>query len=260
MRIDDIPRVELFGIPVARLTMIETLLAVEDAIENGKQLRHIVVDAVEIVRLQTDEKLRESVLSANLISADGIAVVWASKILGRAVPERVAGIDLMENLLEMAHENSYKVFFLGGKEDEEVSKCVRHYSDMYSSSIIAGYHSGDYTDKEGRGIAEMIADSGANLLFMATASPKKEIFLNKHKDILSRVNMVMDLGGSFENVAGKVKCTPVWMQDFGLEWFYRFTREPQHMWNRYLVGNAKFILLTLKERLTSVRSPDALTA
>ena len=253
------PRVELFGIPVARLTMIETLLAVEDAIENGQQLRHIFLDALKIVRLQTDEKLRESVLSANLISADGLAVLWASRILGRAVPECVAGIDLMENLIEMAHENSYKVFFLGGNENQEVLKCVRHYTDKYSSSIIAGYHSGDYADTEERGVAEMIADSGANLLFMAIASPKKEIFLNKHKDILSRVNMVMGLGGSFEDFAAKVKYTPLWMQDFGLEWFYRFISEPQFIWERYVVANAKFMSLTLKERLTSVRSSDPVT-
>ena len=99
MSTDYIPTVNLFGIPVARLTMIETLLAVEDAIENDAQLHHTAVNADDIVRLQTDEKLRESVLSADLINADGIAVVLASKILGRAVPERVAGIDLMENLI-----------------------------------------------------------------------------------------------------------------------------------------------------------------
>jgi len=259
MRTDYIPTVNLFGIPVARLTMIETLLAVEDAIENDTQLHHTVVNAGEIVRLQTDEKLRESVLHADLINADGIAVVLASKILGCAVPERVARIDLMENLIEMAHENSYKVFFLGAKE-EEVSKCVKHYSDMYSSSIVAGYHSGDYTDEDERGIAEMIADSGANLLFMAITSPKREIFLNEHKDILSRVNMVMGVGGSFEDVEGKVKRAPVWMQNSGLEWFYRFIHLPQRMRKRYLVGNTKFMLLTLKERFTSVRCPDPATA
>lgn len=258
MRPDYVPTVNLFGIPVAKLTMLETLLAVEDAIENNRQLHHIVVNAGKIVSMQTDKELRDSVLSADLINADGMAVVWASKILGRAVPERVAGIDLMENLVRMAHENSYRIFFLGAKE-EVVAECVKHYSEMYSSSIVAGYHNGYYTAEEERGVAETIADSGADLLFVAITSPKQEIFLNKHKDLLSRVNMVMGVGGSFDVVAGKGKRAPVWMQNTGLEWFYRFIQEPQRMWKRYLVGNTKFILLTLKERFTPVRYPDPAT-
>ena len=259
MRSQDVPTVNLFGIPVAKLTMLETLLAIEDAIENDRVLHHIVVNSKKIVSMQTDEELRESVLSANFINADGMAVVWASKVLGRAVPERVSGIDLMENLVKMAHENSYKIFFLGAKE-EVVSKCVSHYSEMYSSSIIAGYHNGYYTDEEERSVAETIADSGANLLFVGITSPKKEIFLNKHKDVLSRVNMMMGVGGCFELVTGKTKRTPVWMQNSGLEWFYRFFKEPQRMWKLDLIGSAKFMLLTLKERFTPVKHPDPVTA
>ncbi len=251
MKKSNFPTQSIFGIPVAKLNMLDTLLAVEEAIEQKRQLHHIVVNAGKIVAMQDDPELRESVLGADLINADGMAVVWASKLLGKSLPERVAGIDLMENLVKMAHENCYKVYFLGAKE-EVVKKCVEHYKEMYSPSIVAGWHDGYFTNEEEQGVAEAIADSGANILFVAMSSPMKEIFLEKYKGIISRVNMIMGVGGSFDVVAGKVKRAPIWMQKTGLEWFYRFIQEPRRMWKRYLVGNSKFIALTMKEAFAPI--------
>ncbi|MCB0759974.1 MAG: WecB/TagA/CpsF family glycosyltransferase [Flavobacteriales bacterium] len=256
MRTETIPTELIFGIPVARLTMLETLLAVEEAIEDKRQIHHIVVNAGKIVSMQKDPELRDSVLEADLINADGMAVVWASKLLGKSLPERVAGIDLMENLVKMAHENRYKVFFLGARE-EVVKQCVDHYSELYSPALVAGYQNGYFTKEEEADVAAQIADSGANILFVAMTSPMKEIFLEKYKQVLSRVNMIMGVGGSFDVVAGKVKRAPVWMQKAGLEWFYRFIQEPKRMWKRYLVGNSKFMMLTLKEVFSPVRYPKA---
>ena len=240
-------RVKILNTAIDNFSMTETIDHIDDAITNKNQIHHVVVNAGKIVALQKDLELRKSVNGADVINADGQAVVWAAKFLGKPLKERVAGIDLMENLVAKAHENKYKIFFFGAKE-EIVKEVVTIYANKYSSDIIAGYRNGYFDKNEESVIAEQIANSGAHILFVAISSPTKENFLFQNREILSKVNFTMGVGGSFDVVAGLVKRAPVWMQKSGLEWFYRFAQEPKRMWKRYLVGNTKFILLVLKEK------------
>jgi len=243
-------KINILNTHIHNFTMQETLQIVDDSINQENQLHHVVVNAGKIVSMQTDMQLRESVNESDLINADGQAVVWASKVLGKPLKERVAGIDLMVNLVELAHKKKYKIFFFGAKEDV-VAEVVKKYTNQYSSDIIAGYRNGYFNKNDEQNIAKQIAESGANILFVAISSPTKENFLYENKTLLQEVNFVMGVGGSFDVVAGKVKRAPLWMQDIGLEWFYRFIQEPKRMWKRYLVGNTKFILLVLKEKFST---------
>ncbi|MBK3518017.1 WecB/TagA/CpsF family glycosyltransferase [Carboxylicivirga marina] len=241
--------IDVFGVPVASLTMDETVSYILSKVEERKTLQHVVVNAGKLVAMQKDVLLKNSVLDADLINADGQAVVWASKLLGQPLPERVAGIDLMLNLVQMAHDKGLKCFFLGAKE-EVLKKVVDIFSEKYSPDIIGGYRNGYFKEGEEAEIAKDICNSGAHLLFVAISSPKKEIFVNKYKSIMN-VPFVMGVGGSFDVVAGITKRAPLWMQKVGLEWFYRFLQEPKRMWKRYLIGNSKFILLVFKEKFKS---------
>ncbi|MGJ5642999.1 WecB/TagA/CpsF family glycosyltransferase [Formosa sp. S-31] len=241
-------RAHFLNTSVDNFTMRETVDRINQSIVENIRLRHVVVNASKIVEMQRDLELRKSVNNCDIINADGMAVVWASKICGKPLKERVAGIDLMENLIELAHNKGYKVYFLGAKE-EIVSKVVNHYSKKYSKDLIAGYRNGYFLKEEEKDIAAEISSSGAQLLFVAISSPKKENFLYQNRKELSKVNFTMGVGGSFDVVSGLVKRAPLWMQNSGLEWFYRFLQEPKRMWKRYLVGNSKFLLLVLKERL-----------
>lgn len=236
-------------IPVDAITMNETLKEIEYAIQTNKQIHHTVINAGKVVLMQKDKALKDSVLNADIINADGQAIVWASKLLGNKIPERVAGIDLMENLVEISYLKNYKCFFLGASQ-EVILKLISYYKKRFSTSIIAGFRNGYFNDDDELKIAKTISDSGANILFVAISSPKKEIFLNKYKQQLSNVNFIMGVGGSFDVIAGKIKRAPKWMQNLGLEWFYRFCQEPRRMWRRYLIGNIKFILLVIKEYFT----------
>ena len=243
-------RIDILNTTIDNLNMLETLQVVDNAISNGERLHHVVVNAGKIVAMQNDAQLRKSVNESDLINADGQAVVWASKILGKPLKERVSGIDLMEALVELAYQNQYKIFFFGAKE-EVVKTVVDRYSNDYSPKIIAGYRNGYFKKDEEQDIAKQISDSGANILFVAISSPTKENFLYENKKLLNKVNFIMGVGGSFDVVSGKVKRAPVWMQNSGLEWFYRFAQEPKRMWKRYLVGNSKFIALVLKEKFSN---------
>src|SRR5690606_18202559 len=232
---------------VDNYSMAETISRIDTSIKSGNQIHHCVLNAGKIVALQKDLQLRRSVNESDIINADGQAVVWASRFLRMPLKERVAGIDLMVNLVELASKKNYKIFFFGAKE-EVVKTVVDKYADQYSSDIIAGYRNGYFKKEEEQQIANQISESGANILFVAISSPTKENFLYENKKLLNKVNFVMGVGGSFDVVAGVVKRAPIWMQKAGLEWFYRFVQEPKRMWKRYLIGNTKFILLVLKEK------------
>ena len=178
------------------------------------------------------------------------AVVWAANLLGLNLPERVSGIDLMESLVELSFNKGYKCYFLGATQ-EVVQKFVAIYKDKYSDDIIAGFRNGYFNEQEENAYCRKISESGANILFVAITSPKKEIFLNKYKDQLKNVNFIMGVGGSFDVISGKIKRAPIFMQRIGLEWFYRFLQEPRRLWKRYLLGNMKFIWLVIKEYFNS---------
>ena len=240
-------RVDFIGIPLDNLSMAETLDRIENSIFSKKQIHHCVINAGKVVKMQSDEKLQESVISSDIINADGMSIVWAARLLGHEIKERVAGIDLMDNLVGLAHEKKYKCFFLGAKE-QVVKKIVNHYSEKYSNQVIAGYRNGYFSNDQEKIIIDQIIKSRANLLFVAMTSPKKEFFLNKYKIELKPVNLIMGVGGSFDVISGEVKRAPLFMQKIGLEWFYRFVQEPRRMWKRYLIGNFKFMIIIFKAR------------
>lgn len=241
-------KVNILNTSIDNLSMEETLMRISDAI-GKEQLHHVVVNAGKIVAMQSDEQLMKSVNESDIINADGQAVVWASRFLGKPLKERVAGIDLMANLVEMAHQKKYKIFLFGAKE-EVVKAVVDLYTEKYGQDLIAGYRNGYFSNNEEAAIANQIAESGAHMLFVAITSPKKENFLYTYRNSLKDVSFIMGVGGSFDVFAGKTKRAPQWMQQIGMEWFYRFLQEPKRMWKRYLIGNTKFILMVFKERFS----------
>ncbi|MBS1509702.1 MAG: WecB/TagA/CpsF family glycosyltransferase [Bacteroidetes bacterium] len=239
-------RIEICNIPVDDYTMQETIQLIDKAIAENRPIHHVVINAAKVVNAQKDAALKESIVDCDIINADGQAIVWASRFLGRPLPERVAGIDIMANLVKLASEKNYRIFFLGAKENV-VKDVVDTYTQQYGSGIIAGYRNGYFTKEEEADVAKQIADSGASILFVAMSSPKKEIFLNTYKHLI-KTPFIMGVGGSFDVVSGLVKRAPVWMQKAGLEWFYRVLQEPRRMWKRYLFGNSEFIFLVAKEK------------
>ena len=138
-------KINFINIPIDAITMRETLERVEKAITSNQQIHHTVVNAGKIVLMQKDKELEKSVVEADIINADGQAIVWAANLLGQKLPERVSGIDLMEELVKRSFEKGYKCFFLGATE-EVVTKVVDIYKTQYAEDIIAGYRNG-YFDK-----------------------------------------------------------------------------------------------------------------
>lgn len=243
-------RGEIFGVPLDLLTMDQTVQRCVEIVAEGRAAQHVLINAGKVVMMEDVPGLRDTIAQCDLVNADGQSVVWAGRMLGLQVPERVAGIDLMERLLTEAEDRSWPVYFLGAR-DEVLKACLVRVRAMHPRLRIAGHRDG-YFD-EAAAAARAIRESGARLLFVGISSPKKEFFLAEQLAEMGPV-FAMGVGGSFDVIAGLTKRAPVWMQRAGLEWFYRFVQEPRRMWKRYLVGNTRFAALVLREKLGHRRS------
>lgn len=244
-------RIEVLGCPMDVATQIETVNLIDQAISQGRFTQHVVVNVAKLVNMRKDPELNASVRDCDIINIDGMGIVLGARFLGHHVPERVAGIDLFHALLELCAKKDYPIFLLGA-EPNVVSETMRKATTLYPGLTVAGCHHGYFWDDE-RSVVEKIRSSGAQLLFVAISSPKKENFINRWRGELG-VTFVMGVGGTFDVVAGKVKRAPPWMQRYGLEWLYRTIQEPRRMWKRYFVTNALFAWYLLNERLRNCSS------
>jgi N-acetylglucosaminyldiphosphoundecaprenol N-acetyl-beta-D-mannosaminyltransferase len=235
----------LFGVPIAAVTMAEVLSIVDDAISRRKPLQIGVVNAAKPVNMGRDDELRQSVLSSDIILADGMAVVWASRLLRRPLPERVAGIDLMMAMLARGNERRYAVYCLGATAEvsREVAARIRA---GYPGVRLVGWHDGYFRDGEEAAIADEIARLEPDILLVAMTSPKKEHFLARWSGKI-KVPVCHGVGGSFDVMAGMVQRAPERWQRLGLEWLYRVKQEPRRLWKRYLVTNVLFCRMIANE-------------
>jgi N-acetylglucosaminyldiphosphoundecaprenol N-acetyl-beta-D-mannosaminyltransferase len=217
-----------------------------ELIESRKPAQHVVVNAGKYVLMAHDARLHGIVERCALVNADGMSVVWAGRILGLPVPERVAGIDLMGELLGVAEERCYPVYFLGATETV-LKRCVEQVRLSHPGLVVAGARDGYFGDDQD--VAHEIATSGARLLFVGMPTPHKEFFLDEQLVTLGGL-LAVGVGGSFDVWAGLTKRAPIWMQRTGLEWMYRFAQEPTRMWRRYIIGNARFLAMLMCEWLS----------
>jgi len=246
---------ELFGVPVAAITMDTTLGLVEEAVATRRPLQIGVVNAAKLVNIQRDTELRADVLSSDLVLADGMAVVWASRLLGRGLPERVTGIDLMMGMLTRANAAGYRVYCLGATP-EVLGGVLGRIKREYPGIAIAGSHHGYFKETEEGAVAAHIEAARPDILLIAMTSPRKERFLSRWSRQLA-VPVCHGVGGSFDVFAGYVQRAPERWQRMGLEWLYRIKQEPRRLWKRYFTTNSAFVAMVagalLRQQLARLR-------
>ena len=246
---------ELFGVPVAAITMDKTLGLVEEAVATRRPLQIGVVNAAKLVNIQRDTELRADVLSSDLVLADGMAVVWASRLLGRGLPERVTGIDLMMGMLTRANAAGYRVYCLGATP-EVLGGVLGRIKREYPGIAIAGSHHGYFKETEEGAVAAHIEAARPDILLIAMTSPRKERFLSRWSRQLA-VPVCHGVGGSFDVFAGYVQRAPERWQRMGLEWLYRIKQEPRRLWKRYFTTNSAFVAMVagalLRQQLARLR-------
>ena len=249
----------MLGCAVDVVTMEQAVARAEQAIRERQTCQHVAINAAKLVKYQHDETLRSALDGCELATADGQAVVWAARLLGHSLPERVAGIDLMEELLRTARSSAYRVFLLGARP-AVVDGAARAIEARFPGIVLAGSHHGYFTVAEENDVVRLVATCAPDILFVALETPAKELFLARHRVQLG-VPFVMGVGGAFDVLAGERRRAPRLFQRLGLEWFYRLAQDPRRLAGRYIMGNSKFIWLVLREftRTRLGRAPSRLS-
>jgi N-acetylglucosaminyldiphosphoundecaprenol N-acetyl-beta-D-mannosaminyltransferase len=241
-------RADLLGCPIDILTMAETVDRAGSAMRRRVRLHHTALNVAKLVRMRSNPTLAHDVMSSDLVGIDGMGIVLAARCLGIPVKERVAGIDLLSNLLALCASEGFRPFFLGATPDV-LRIAVSQACERYPSLRFAGFRDGYFASTDEPALVQQIIDSRADCLFIGLPTPKKERFVAAYRDQLG-VPFIMGVGGSFDVLSGHVRRAPLIMQRLGLEWLYRIYQEPRRMWWRYLETNAIFagILLRLVAR------------
>ncbi len=239
--------VSVASVPVDVVDMQAAVSRVDEFIATRQPHYYVAINAAKVVEFHADKELRAAIEDAHLRTADGQAVVWAARLLGQKLPERVAGADLMQLLLGHAAARGYGVYLLGAR-DEVVKACVDRAIAENPKLRVVGYRNGYFKREDEAAVVEEIRAAKPDIVFLGFGTPAKEYFMHRWYRELG-VPFVMGVGGTFDVYAGLVSRAPVWMQRNGLEWAFRLAQEPRRMWKRYLVGNSRFMWLVAKEML-----------
>jgi N-acetylglucosaminyldiphosphoundecaprenol N-acetyl-beta-D-mannosaminyltransferase len=243
---DDRP--ELLACPFDPVTMAA---AVEACVGwcRGPRAPHTVItaNAAILCMMRRDPELGEACRRGDLIVADGMSVVWTSRLAGLRFPERVAGVDMMARLLEAGSAHELRVYLLGARP-EVVAALARRCGRDYPGLTVAGFRDGYFGPADHASIVAEIRAAAPHLLFVGMPSPFKETWCERHRAELD-VPVIMGVGGSFDVLAGYVRRAPRLIQSAGLEWSWRLAMEPRKMWKRYLVTNSEYLSLAAGEIL-----------
>jgi len=254
---DGTSSVELLGYRIDRLDLEATAQTCRDAIVRQERVHHVSLAAAKAVNARSDVRLAGILRDAELVSADGQSLVWASRLLGEPLPERVPGIDLMNRLLEIAEAEGFRVFFLGARPDV-LARALANLRARHPQLIVAGSHHGYFDPESSQSICAEINRARPQILFVAMSSPQKEYWVSDHGSTLD-LPVIVGVGGSLDVVAGVVRRAPRWMQRAGLEWAFRLLQEPGRMWRRYLFTNVRFVCLVavaMTRRALEQREPQ----
>jgi N-acetylglucosaminyldiphosphoundecaprenol N-acetyl-beta-D-mannosaminyltransferase len=231
----------VWGVPLAPLTLAETVVAVGDLIELGRPAYLITANTHYVMLTRQDASLREFNKRAAFIVADGAPLVWASRWQGSPLPERVAGSDLIFELSAAAARKGHRLFLLGGG-DGVAEEAARRLSARYPGLQVVGTECPPFrelTAEEQDALAAHIRSARPDLLFLAFGQPKGEQWIARHLGKVG-VPVSVQLGASLDFAAGRVRRAPRWMQKAGLEWAFRLWLEPTRLFPRY-ARNAWFI-------------------
>lgn len=218
-------RVNILGVPVDMVNREEAFSVFQEIFpEPGCSM--IVTPNSEIVQnASKDEALKELIASADLIIPDGIGLVYASKIIGHPLTERVTGIDFLESIIAHLSQTGESIFFFGSKPGI-ADQAAEKMAEKYPGLKVAGTHHGYFKPEEEADIVAAINESGADFLCVALGSPKQERFIADHRAEFSSVRGAIGVGGSLDVWAGSLKRAPQFYRDHGLEWLYRFIQQP----------------------------------
>jgi len=247
------PALRIGHVRLDALTLDDTLDAIETLLARGDGGAVFTPNVDHVVLSERHAAFRNAYARADLSLADGVPVVWASRLLGRPVPEKVSGSDLVWPLAHRAADCGWRVFLVGGRPGaaREVARRFRSTCDL----TVVGIDDSPINIDDPTTYAALVArirEARADVVLFALGTPKQEIFVDRVRGAIGPA-VAIGVGASFDFVAGMVRRAPAWMSRCGLEWFFRLCQEPRRMWRRYLVRDPEFLLVVLRTALRQSR-------
>lgn len=237
----------IFNVKLSSLNYQEICRQIDIWIKN-KQKKYICVAAVHLVmECQDDEKLRQGVNQAGIVTTDGMPLVWFSKIHGQK-SERIYGPELMLKICRLAEKRSYRLYFLGGSKGQSLY-LKQKLTKKFPQIKIVGYKDTPFkkiTKKDNKGIIKDINNKKAQIVFVGIGCPVQEQWMFDNSKFVN-ANVLIGVGAAFDFICGYKKQAPKWMQKNGLEWLFRLFQEPRRLFYRYTILNTRFTFIAVKE-------------
>lgn len=251
----EIPTCDFLDVPIAALTCPEFVEQLGGFVRDyrGANPKTIFYQNAEgVYTASHSSKLARMLCEADIVHADGMSVVWASRFFDTPIPERLCTTDFIEPLAQMCAEQGFSLYLLGGTQ-QVVESAAAALEREFDGLDICGTHNGYFTDEQSDGIISEINRLAPSILLVGMGRPRQERWILEKKAAL-HVPVCIACGGLFKYIAGEELRAPVWMRNTGLEWLHRLVIDPRRMWKRYLVGNTVFMYHVCKARLTRKRS------
>jgi N-acetylglucosaminyldiphosphoundecaprenol N-acetyl-beta-D-mannosaminyltransferase len=237
---------ELLGAPIDRLNQEQAVMAIETFVRDGAP-RQVATVNLEFLRIaRRNEAFADTLRQADMALADGMPLVWASKLAGAPLPERIAGIDLVEAICDRGSSLGWSLFLLGAEPGIGIVASVAMLR-RHPGLRIAGIYSppvGPWDDLEEKRIRDRITEAKPDVLLVALGAPRQDTWIAENKTRLG-VPVSIGVGCTFDVVCGAKSRAPRWMQRLGMEWAYRLLTEPKRLWRRYMSDLPTFSRLML---------------
>lgn len=243
-------KIKFLNTEIDNLTMEETLLEIDQIIQEEQGAYIVTPNVDHIVQLETNEELQKAYKNARLRITDGKPLIWISKLYRTPIKEKISGSDLFPRICELAAQKGYRMFFLGAAEGIAAKAAVNLRQRLPELQVMGTYSPpiGFENDKnEICKIVDMVKTANPHILIVGLGCPKQEIFMYRNSKILG-VPVSLGLGASFDFEAGNIRRAPKWMADHGLEWLFRITQDPKRLFKRYIIDDMKIISLLWKYR------------
>lgn len=222
---------------------------IDKTIKEKEQSYILTCNVDHVIKLREDKEFQRVYSEAGAVVADGMPLIWASKMLGKPLKEKVSGADLFSRLGSAFEERQYRLFFLGSAEGVP-EQAAMNLKATYPGINIVGCYSPTYgfehNEEENESIVKMLTASQPDIVFVGVGAPKQEKWIYRHYTSY-QAPISIGVGATFDFLSGSVKRAPDFMQKTGLEWLWRLSQEPGRLWKRYLLEDSQFLLLLLKE-------------
>ena len=241
---DPIKRTNILGVGVSSIDLPRAVEQIGSWVKHGEKHYVCVSNVHTVIECQRDPALKRIHNQAGLVTPDGMPLVWVSRLRGNSLVRRVYGPDLLLAVCSASVKQGYRHYFYGGA-DGVAERLAEHLTNLYPGLRIVGWSSPPFrplSEEEDEFAVAHINQSGADIVWVGLGAPRQERWMADHRAKLE-APVVLGIGAAFDFHSGTKKQAPIWMQQNGLEWFFRLCSEPRRLWRRYFFTNSLFLWL-----------------